>query len=208
MSLDIQIETSLDNFVIQCKVCEAEFNGKTEYNTHVESISEDLKWDKHIEFICSKAKKRMWMLRRMLQLGLNHDVILDFYFKDIRSILEYGALVFNSGLTGKLSEKVKGIQKMILSLISRHLGLRLTYSTSCIHFSVEPLFLRRIELCQRFIKRNTQVGNTSKLFTENDSLHDTRKRKYKYREYKCQTTRYYNSPLVYLTRMANKTSYS
>ena len=80
-------------------------------------LSEDLKWDSHCEYICKKAKKKIWMLRRMMQLGLDYKIILDFYFKEIRSILEYGSVVFHSGLTKKLSDNIQQNQQFAIRLI-------------------------------------------------------------------------------------------
>ena len=57
-------------------------------------ISENLKWDSHITYICKKAYSRIWLLRRMMQLGLDHNIILDVYFKEIRSLVEYGAVIY------------------------------------------------------------------------------------------------------------------
>ena len=128
--------------------------GGQELNTICESkilgliFTTDLKWNAHVSFMCRKARGRIWMLRRMLQLGLQYKKVLDFYYKEIRSVLEYGAVVFHSGLTVKLSQEMENIQLSVLSLLSRTLGLRLSYSEACIFFCTEQLYSCRLDLCK------------------------------------------------------------
>ena len=167
-------------------------------------IKDNLSWNINTEHICRKAKGRIWLLRRMMNLGLDHETILDVYFKEIRSVLEYGAVVFHSGLTNRLSCDIENVQKLVLHLLSNYLGLQFSYSEACIYFMAEPLSLRRISLCENFIRRNRKSDNC--LFNKLSNTHNTRGSHTKFREYKCNSARFYNSPLVYLTRMANQTS--
>ena len=46
------------------------------------------------QYICEKAMKRMWTLRRMKSLNLDENLILDTYIKEIRSILELAVPVW------------------------------------------------------------------------------------------------------------------
>ena len=46
-------------------------------------ISDDLKWQSNTEYICKKAYKKMWVLRRMKVLDVEPTVILDVYLKEI-----------------------------------------------------------------------------------------------------------------------------
>ena len=58
-------------------------------------MSDDLRWEKHVEYICHKATSRIWILRRLMEVKMNYEFILECYFKEIRSILEYGAITFS-----------------------------------------------------------------------------------------------------------------
>ena len=40
-------------------------------------MSDDLKWEKHVEYICQKATSRIWILRRLMEMNLNHEFILE-----------------------------------------------------------------------------------------------------------------------------------
>ena len=144
------------------------------------------------------------MLRRMMNLGLDYGIILDIYFKEIRSVLEYGAVIFHSGLTNKQSDDIEQIQKLVLRLVSHYIGVKFSYTEACIYFSAEPLFSRRLVQCEKFIKHNSKSEKS--LFHLNSHKHDTRPNKFKYKEYKCNTVRYYNSPLVFFKRLANSLS--
>ena len=139
----------------------------------------------------------------MMIMGVDHQVILDIYNKEIRTILEYGAVVFHSGLTKKLSNLIENIQKLVLNLVSNYLGLKLTYSEQTIYFSVEKLLYRRLDLCSNFVKNHIRSKNNY-LFNVHNSNHNTRGSTVKVREFKCNTSRFYKSPLVFLTRLANK----
>ena len=95
-------------------------------------IIDDLKWDCHVSDMCSKAMGRVLMLCRMLLLGLDLSIFLDFYYKEIRSILEYGAIVIHEGLTLKLSKAIEKVQRNVMSLLCTYLDLKLTCMESCI----------------------------------------------------------------------------
>ena len=56
-------------------------------------ITDDLKWH-----ITKKAYSRLWILRRLKSMGESVSILLDVYNKQIRSILQYAAVVWNAGL--------------------------------------------------------------------------------------------------------------
>ena len=168
-------------------------------------VSDDLKWNSHVSFACSKARRRIWMLRRMMQLGLDAEIILDFYQKEIQSVLEYGAVVFHGGLTQQLSDEIESVQQLVLSLLSGYIGVKFSYNEACIYFYTEKLQSRRLDLCKTFVKRTMTNPIHSSFFRKTNHVCNTRRRKLKFQEYSCKTDRFYRSPLVYLTRLANLT---
>ena len=42
-------------------------------------VTDDLKWIKNTEYICDKAMTRIWVLRRMKNIGLEAEHIYDTY---------------------------------------------------------------------------------------------------------------------------------
>ena len=74
-------------------------------------ISTDLKWAKQTKFLQDRANSKLWMLRRMKILNIDPDIIVDFYFKEIRSICEMACQVFHSGLTKNQSKDIERSRK-------------------------------------------------------------------------------------------------
>ena len=74
-------------------------------------VTDNLKWSENTKYITSKAMSRIWCLRRMKKLGLDNEVIFDAYFKEIRSVLEFGIPVWNGALTEEDSYKIESVQK-------------------------------------------------------------------------------------------------
>ena len=56
-------------------------------------LSSDLSWTANSDYIVEKCNKKIWMLRRLKKLGASYDDLLDVYFKQIRSVLEFAAPV-------------------------------------------------------------------------------------------------------------------
>ena len=134
--------------------------------------------------------------------GFDHEIILDVYVKEIRSVLEYCCVVFHYGLSQELEYQIESVQRLVLKLVSRYLNLRMSYSESCILFSIEPLFSRRLEQCKTFIKRTLTNPKFSDMFLERTGNRIQGRRRFQ--EYKCTNDRMFRSPLVALTRIANK----
>ena len=113
-----------------------------------------------------------------------------------------GCQVFHSGLTNNQSRDIENIQKRSLKII---LGsLYSNYDEACTLLSCEPLADRRESLCLTFIKRAVKGGLHKNIFIPAHSNNITRSKKKKSKEYSCNTQRFYNSPLVYLSRLFNK----
>ena len=54
-------------------------------------ISSDMKWHAHVDQVSKSANGKLWMLRRLKYLGAGQSILLDLYYKQIRSVLEYAA---------------------------------------------------------------------------------------------------------------------
>ena len=81
------------------------------------SITDDLKWNEHVEKITTKAAKRIYLLKQLKRSGLDNDDLTCFYMVSIRSILEYACQVFHYGLPQYLSLMIERIQKRSLRII-------------------------------------------------------------------------------------------
>ena len=162
-------------------------------------ISSDLKWNENTNYICEKAMGRMWILRRMRVFNLNLETIWDTYVKEIRSILELAVPVWHGGLTKKQTRDIERVQKVALLLI---LGENyVDYDVACTIMGVEPLCIRREELCLKFARKNIKQENT--LFHKVTQLSNTRSKEKVVIEPGHNTKRYKNSSIPYLSRLLN-----
>ena len=80
-------------------------------------ISSDLSWETHVNYIVSKASKRIYCIRKLVSSGVDISDIVTIYCTVIRSVLEYACPVWHPGLTQKQSQDIERIQKRCLSLI-------------------------------------------------------------------------------------------
>ena len=142
------------------------------------------------------------MLRRMKILNIDPYIILDFYFKEIRSICEMACQVFHSGLTQRQSSDIEMVQKKALRIILGNSYV--SYEVACTLMSAEPLSDRRDTQCLKFIQKAVKKGLHSDIFRLAPKIRATRSGNNKLVEYTCNTKRYFNSPLVYLSRLYNE----
>ena len=167
-------------------------------------LSCDLKWSLQVDYMHKRAMKKVWLLRKLKLLDLDLELLLDFYLKEIRSILEYGAPVWHSGLTRKMSEKIERVQKLCVKIILCDFSRQTSYTVACTLLGIEPLYLRRTELCIRFIQKTSLEPKHADMFLKSENTHNTRQETTTYREFTYRSKRFYNSPLCYLTRLLNR----
>ena len=78
------------------------------------------------------------------------------------------------------------------------------YEEACTLLSCEPLSDRRDTLCLKFIRKAVKRGQHKDIFIPATNNNMTRSKKLRLKEYTCNTQRFFNSPLVYLSRIHNK----
>ena len=170
-------------------------------------LTDNLKWEANTEYICKKAYKKMWTLRRMKVLDIEPYIMLDVYTKEIRSVLELAVPAWHSGLTLKQTSDIERVQRVAVSIIlsdSITGKCDFSYNMALVTLDLEPLEERRSKLCQTFAKK-TLKSRHADIFEVNPNQHFTRN-KPNFFEMRCNTKRYYNSPINFLTRMLNSDS--
>jgi hypothetical protein len=80
-------------------------------------LSQDLRWQKNTDYICQKARTKLWILRRLLKVDLDILQLFYVYCKEIRSILEMAVPVWHSGLTKQQSKDIENVQKLAMKII-------------------------------------------------------------------------------------------
>ena len=146
-------------------------------------ISDDLKWQKNTDYICQRARTKLWTLRRLKKLNFDLFHILDVYTKEVRSLLELAVPVWHSGLTRLQSAQIERVQKTAFHII---LGDEYSgYDFACILLWMETLEQRRLRLCIKFT--NTWAKPS------------------KVKEIICRTNCFRKSALPYLSSLLNST---
>ena len=162
-------------------------------------LSQDLKWFKNTEYICQKARNKLWILRRLLNMDLDIHQMFDVYTKEIRSILEMAVPVWHSGLTNQQTADIESIQKVAMRIILQNKYI--TYQLACQTFSALTLSERRTKLCTKFATKN--LRNENSFFTKVGTNVQTRQKSNLVREFKCNFGRFFKSSLPYLARLIN-----
>ena len=183
---------------------ELEFNNGTQIECIPDTklvgvmISQNLGWKKNTEYICSKARKKLWILRRLVKLGLDYYTLFDVYTKEVRSVLEMAVPVWHPGLTKLQASEIERVQKLAFRII---LGSQyFSYNYACEYFVAETLEERRVKLCLNFAKKNYKSDRS--MFTKISNTVQTRSKNI-VKEYTCRTERYQKSSLPYLSRLLN-----
>ena len=162
-------------------------------------VTQGLKWQKNTDYICAKARQKLWVLRRLQKFNIETDKLLDVYKKEVRSLLEYAVPVWNSGLTQNQSNQIERVQKGAFRIL---LGESyICYEVACTLLNMEPLKHRRTQLCLKFAKNDLKRDKT--LFTKISKTVDTRRPTKLVKEFNCRTSRFKKSSLPYLCQLLN-----
>ena len=110
-------------------------------------IDSNLKWDNHVDSMCSKASARLHFLVQLKRNGATVKDMLHFYETVIRSVLEYACPAWHSSLTVDQSSRIEAIQRRSFKVIY---GSSSHYENVCHDNSHALLSSRREFLCERF----------------------------------------------------------
>ena len=138
----------------------------------------------------------------MSKLGFGSDFILNVYFKEIRSLLEYCVPVWSGSLTFKDSNKIENIQKLAMRVLIK--GSYMSYTGICDFFQVEKLYKRREKLCLNFgCKEMKKPNSLFKKSTQKSKRSLTQKL---VNIPNSRTKRHFCSSVPYISRLLNATS--
>ena len=169
-------------------------------------IRSDLKWWENTDYICQKAYRRLWLLRRLKILGASELELLDVYQKQVRSVLELAVPVWQPALTVQEKYQIERVQKCALYII---LGQNyISYSHALDKIGWKKLEQRRIKLCEKFARKASKNSKYQEWFcktkpTSVKTRNANKKLKLQYLPVETRTERYKKSPLPYLTDILN-----
>ena len=165
-------------------------------------ISNDLKWHENTNFISKKAFGRLWLLRRLKNMGASQTILLDIYNKQIRSVLEFGSVVWNSGLTQDNVTQIERVQKSAFGVIlGSHYN---TCEEACEKLKMKTLSERRKLLSIKFAVKASKHPVHKTWFVQNQEESKTRVDKPKYKPVCARTERFLKSAIPYLTDLLNE----
>ena len=135
----------------------------------------------------------------MKQLGLDNKLLLDVYYKEIRSILEFAVPVWHSGLTASQSKTIENVQKHAFFIIT---GVP-SYQSNLESLNALRLSARRESLCLRYALKASASPKFRDLFREKVHPWNTRSKE-RFEVMNCRTKWAHNSPLNYMIGQLNK----
>ena len=69
------------------------------------------------KYVVKRANKKLWCLKRLINLGAKPEDLLEVHTKQIRCLLEHSVAVWHPSLTEEESIKIERVQKSALSII-------------------------------------------------------------------------------------------
>ena len=130
------------SFVIGSNVVER----VTNYKLLGVQLSEDLKWNKHVDYIYKKACKKLYSLRVLRRAGVEQRNILKVYVTTIRPVLEYAVPIWQA-IPDYLSERIESIQTRALRIIVPSID---NYNEAMMMAQIPTLESRRELLCKKY----------------------------------------------------------
>ena len=166
------------------------------------TIRSDLKWNSNTDNMVLKAYKRVWIIRRLKNLGAEDRDLVDIYYKQIRSVLELAVPVWHGGITQAEHHDIERVQRSVCHII---LGSEyVSYKNAMQKLSLQSLYERRDKLCLKFAKKCEKHAKHTKWFKLSGNNINTRGEKTKYCDVRAQHSRFKNSPLGFLTNLLNE----
>ena len=80
-------------------------------------ITSDLKWHTNTQNMIKKANSKLWVLRRLKNIGARLEDLLDVYCKLIRCHLEFAAPVWQGAITRNERVDIERVQRCALRII-------------------------------------------------------------------------------------------
>ena len=91
--------TKTFDFIPDCEINGKKIDTNEEIKILGLTLQNDLKWKSNTNNMTRKAYKRLWIIKRLKKAGANKEDLIDVYTKQVRSVVEFGVPVWNSGLS-------------------------------------------------------------------------------------------------------------
>ena len=124
-------------------------------------ISDDLKWNQHVEYITGNASQRLHILVLCRRAGIPSNEMLLMYTTKIRPVLEYACAAWHPGITQYLTDDIERVQIRAMRIIFPGL----LYGDALVCSQLPTLKDRRNDVCLRFSNQwNSLITNYTIFF--------------------------------------------
>jgi hypothetical protein len=120
-------------------------------------VTSNLNWQAHVDYMCTKAFSRLWMIRRLKPLGATIEELIEVYQTQIRCLLEFTVAAWNSGLTKVQINQLERVQKCALAIILQEDYV--SYSPAQSSVNLESLQDSRQKKLQRKLRSIPNLAN-------------------------------------------------
>ena len=114
-----------------------------------------MKWNEHIQDICSKASKRLYFLRVLQRASFVVPDLVKLYCCYIQPVLEYACPVWHPCIPEYLCEQVETVQKRALCIICKNVSSSENMEST----GIVSLKDRRESLCRIYFNRINKPSN-------------------------------------------------
>ena len=112
-------------------------------------LSDNLKWDEHVDFIKKEETKRLYFLTCLKRAGVSQEDLTHYYKSIVRSVTEYACPVWHGSLTQGQTNLLEDIQKRAMYIIYP----KSTYQEALSHAKLLSLHDNRTMLCKRLYEQ-------------------------------------------------------
>ena len=164
-------------------------------------LSSDPNMNKHVEFIQQKFRGRFWALIHLKRAGMTGLDLFRMYTVFVRPIIETNSVIYHSMLTRHQCNTIEKMQRKVIRLC---FGFNMHPNVFSEMYDLKTLEERRELSAKKFVQKALQTPRfANKWFLARPEVETNLRRRNKYVEKQARTSRYYNSPLLYLQRVAN-----
>ena len=172
--------------------------GKAIHTVHVFKllgvmINDKLTWNDHVEFMVSKASRRIYFLCLLKRAGIPPLDIVAVYCSIIRSVLEYASEIWHPGLTQEHTHAIEHIQKRAMDIAFPDIS----YAEALTEAKIETLEQRRTNLCRKFFQNISDPCHKLNYLLPTQRKNLKLRHSRKFQTPKIRTDRIKHSPVFY-----------
>ena len=147
-----------------------------------------------------RGSAKLWILRRLKAAGATRQILLDVYYKQVRSVLEYAAPLWTGQISKLESRKLERIQKCAISIIfNRKFYL---YRKTLKENQINSLAYRRKKLALKFAKKTLKHKKFKNWFKPKSNKINIFER-VKFKKVIGNKQKLRKTPIAYLTELLN-----